>query len=59
MYLCRDISRQDWLVSQLQVSAGEGVHDGVLQSNGQHGTHYQQRPEDVRHMRDRSEEINL
>ena len=42
-----------------EVSAGEIVHDGVLQSNGQHGAHYQQRAEDIRHVRDGPEEINL
>ena len=42
-----------------EVSAGEIVHDGVLQSNGQHGTHYQQGPEDIGDVGDRTEEINL
>ena len=42
-----------------EISAGEVVHDGVLQSNGQHGAHYQQGPEDIRKMRDGSKEIDL
>ena len=42
-----------------EVSAGEVVHHGVLQSNGQHGAHYQQRAEDIGDVGDCTEEINL
>ena len=42
-----------------EVSAGEVVHHGVLQSNGQHGAHYQQGPEYVGKMWNSSEKIYL
>ena len=59
MYLCRAGTIITSLMSESEVSAGEVAHHGVLQSDSQHGAHYQQGPEDIRHVGDRSEEINL
>ena len=62
MYLCRAgryPGRTKITGPGSEKSAGEAAHHGVLQSDGQHGAHYQQRPEDIRHVRDRPEEINL
>ena len=59
MYLCRAGTTITITGLMSEVSAGEVVHNGVLQSDGQHCAHYQQRPEDIRHMGDRSEEIHL
>ena len=42
-----------------QISAVEVAHDGVLQADGQHGAHDQERSKQVGPVRDCPEEIDL
>ena len=62
MYLCRAgryPGRTKITGPGSEKSAGEAAHHGVLQSDGQHGAHYQQGPEYVGKMWNSSEKIYL